>query len=67
MTVDQLDQLLAKLHDKPDTKVAHELEDLQLSERVSPARLARWEAQYPGSHTQQELMKLADLSTFLDP
>ncbi len=68
MTVDQVEQLLAKLHEKPDAKVAHELEDLQLSERVSTARLARWEAQFPGSsHTQQELMKLADLSTFLDP
>ena len=67
MTVDQVEQLLAKLHDKPDAKVARELEDLQLSERVSPARLARWEAQFPGSHAQQELVKLADLSAFLDP
>ncbi len=67
VTVDQVEQLLAKLHDKPDAKVAHELEDLQLSERVSPARLARWEAQFPGSRTQQELMRLADLAAFLDP
>ena len=67
ITVDQLDQLLTKLHDKPDAKVAHELEDLQLSERVSATRLARWDAQFPGSHTQQELMKLADLSAFLAP
>lgn len=67
ITVDQLDQLLTKLHGKPDAKVAHELEDLQLSERVSSERLTRWVAQFPGSHTQQELMKLADLSAFLAP
>lgn len=67
ITIDQLDQLLAKLQGKPDAKVAHELEDLQLSERVSLAKLARWEDKYPGSHTQQELIKLADLSAFLDP
>lgn len=67
ITVDQLDQLLAKLQGKSDAKIAHELEDVQLSERVNLTRLARWEEKYPGSHTQQELIKLADLSAFLDP
>ncbi|MGB0065463.1 MAG: hypothetical protein WBP85_13525 [Terracidiphilus sp.] len=66
-TVEQMEQLLARMHDKPDGKVAHELEDLQLTERVSPARLAHWETAFPGSRTRQELIRLADLSAFIDP
>jgi hypothetical protein len=65
MSIDQMEQLLVKLHGKPDGKVAGELEDAQLTERVSPARLARWEAEFPGKRTQEELLKLADTSAFL--
>jgi len=67
MSIDQMEQLLIKLHGKPDGKVAGELEDAQLTERVSPARLARWEASFPGKRTQEELMKLADMTAFLNP
>ena len=67
MSIDQMEQLLVKLHGKPDGKVAGELEGAQLTERVSPARLARWEANFPGKRTQEELMKLADTSAFLNP
>lgn len=67
MSIDQMEQLLIKLHGKPDGKVAGELEDAQLTERVSPARLARWEAEFPGKRAQEELMKLADTSAFLNP
>ena len=67
LSIDQMEQLLIKLHGKPDGKVAGELEDVQITERVSPARLARWEAEFPGKGTQEELIKLADLSAFLNP
>ena len=67
MSIDEMEQLLVKLHGKPDGKVAGELEDAQLTERVNPARLARWEADFPGKRTQEELMKLADKSAFLNP
>jgi len=67
LSVDQMEQLLIKLHGKPDGKVSGELEDVQLAERVSPARLARWEADFPGKRTQEELIKLADMSAFLNP
>jgi VWFA-related protein len=67
LSIDQMEQLLIKLHGKPDGKVAGDLEDIQLAERVSPARLARWEADFPGKHTQEELIKLADMSAFLSP
>ena len=44
-----------------------ELDEVQMTERVSPARLARWEAEFPGPKTREALMQLADMSAFLDP
>ena len=67
MSIEQAEQLLIKLEGRPDGKVAGELEDLQLTERVSPARLARWETSFPGKRTQEELMKLADMTSFMNP
>ncbi len=66
-SVEQMEQWLIKLHGKPDGKVAGELDDVQLTERVSLARLARWEAEFPGPRAHEQLMKLADLSAFLNP
>ena len=48
LTIDQMEQLLAQLGGKPDGKVAAELDDVQLTQRVSSARLAHWEAEFPG-------------------
>jgi hypothetical protein len=67
LSIEQMEETLLKLHGKPDGKVAGELEGVQLTERVSPARLARWEADFPGKKACEELMKLADMSAFLDP
>ena len=62
-----MEELLATLEGMPDGKVAGELDNVRLTERVSPARLARWEAEFPGSRAHRELMKRADISAFLDP
>ncbi len=67
MSIGQIEQLLNTLRGKPDGKVADELESVGLTERVSPERLARWEADFPGKRTREELTKLADLSEFLNP
>jgi hypothetical protein len=67
MSIDQMEQFLIKLHGKPDGKVAGELEDAQLTERVNPARLAQWETEFPGPRAHKKLMQLADLSASLDP
>jgi VWFA-related protein len=67
MSVEQMEQLLIKLQGKPDGKVAGELDDVQLTERVSLSRLTRWEAQFPGSRTHEQLIKLADTSAFQNP
>ena len=67
LTIGQMEDLLAKLEGKADGKVAGELGELQLTERVSAARLTRWEAKFPGDRARRELIKLADRSAFLDP
>jgi hypothetical protein len=67
VSVGQLDQLLDTLRGKSDGKVAQELSDLELTERVSPARLAHWEKDFPGSRSHEALIKLADLAAFLNP
>lgn len=65
VTVDMVDQLLIYAHNKPDAKVADELFDLELTERVSSARLERWEAELPGPKSRQAMIALADASVFL--
>ena len=44
ITVAELEQLLAAAHGQSDGKVAKQLSDLELTERASSIRLARWEA-----------------------
>lgn len=65
VTLDLVDQLLIYAHGKPDAKVAEQLFELELTERVSPARLARWEAELPGPKSRQAIVALADASAFL--
>lgn len=64
LTIDQMEDLLARLHGKSDSKVASELDEVQLTERVTPTRLARWESQFPSPRVHEEMMRLADLSVF---
>jgi len=67
VNVGQLESLLDTLRGKSDSKVAQELSDLELTERVSPAQLAHWETDFPGSRAHEALIKLADLAAFLNP
>jgi hypothetical protein len=67
VTVDQLEKVLAGAHGKPDAKVAKQLFDMELSERLSAVRLSRWEADLPGPESRQALVALADASAFLNP
>lgn len=67
LSIDEMEQLLTKLQGRPDGKVASELDDVQLTERVSMTRLARWNKEFPGSRMHEQLMKLADVSAFLNP
>jgi VWFA-related protein len=67
LTVDQLEQALAAANAKPDAEVARQLSSMELTERLSTARLQQLEAQLPGEKSQQALLALADISAFLDP
>jgi hypothetical protein len=67
VTVDQLDQWLAKNGRKSDDKVAKELANMELTERVSSAQLTRWQAGLPGTESRAALDALAGVSAFLPP
>jgi hypothetical protein len=67
ITVDQLDQALGTAHDRPDLEVGRQLLDMELTERLNAVRLSHWEAQLPGTKSQQAMIALADASAFLDP
>ncbi len=66
VTIDQLEQLLATVQHQRDAKVAEQLTGLELTERASSSRLARWEANFSGKRARQALVALADQSEFLN-
>ncbi|HEX4021159.1 MAG TPA: hypothetical protein VHX63_08450 [Acidobacteriaceae bacterium] len=65
VSIKKVDQLLIRAQGKSDTKVAKQLFNLELTQRVSSTRFARWEAELPGPKSQQALVALADASAFL--
>jgi hypothetical protein len=67
VSVAELEQLLAAAHGQPDKKVAKQIDDLELTERVSYTRLTQWEAGLPGSQSREALTKIADGAAFLGP
>jgi hypothetical protein len=66
VTADQLEQVVSAAGRSTDAKVAGQIFELQLTERLSPARLARDEAELPGPASRQALEAVADASAFLD-
>ena len=66
LTVEQLEQLLAAAHGRRDVEIARQLSNLELTERLSTAKLARWAADLPGPEARRSLVTLADESAFLD-
>lgn len=67
VTVSQLEQVLAAASGKPDADAARQIAGLELTERLSSARLEQLRANLPGEKSQQALIALADTSAFLDP
>jgi VWFA-related protein len=65
VTVEQLEQVLSAIHGKPDAEIALHLSDLQLTERLSTAKLLQLEGNLSGPQARQALTALADLSAFL--
>jgi VWFA-related protein len=64
ITVAQLEQML-DTHPGKDTEVAQELSGLELTERMSSARLSSWKARLPGEKSRAALVALADQSAFM--
>jgi VWFA-related protein len=60
VTVDQLEQLL-------DAGVARDFAGLELTERLSSAKLSLWVSRVHGEKARKELVGLADASAFLEP
>jgi VWFA-related protein len=67
VTVEQLEQMLAGTSAKSDADVARQLEEVELSERLSGQRLTQLSAGLPGEKARQAMLVLADLSEFLAP
>jgi hypothetical protein len=67
VTTSQLKQILAETNRMPDGTAAQKLYRLELTERLSEAKLSRYQADLPGIQDKQALMTVYDRSSFLDP
>jgi hypothetical protein len=67
VTVAQLRQTLAALHGKSDKKVATQLAEMELTERLSRAEFDEISKTLPGQGSRNALLALEDASMFLDP
>jgi hypothetical protein len=69
ITVKELEQTLASSQaaHQADASVARQLSAMELTERLSTARLERLKAGLPGVKSQTALLALADSSALLDP
>lgn len=65
VSVRELEQAAARSHSRPDARAAKQLSELQLTERLSTARLGRLKAELPGEQSQLALLGIADASGFL--
>ena len=65
VSVAELEQQLDRLKGKSDYGAASALSKLELTERVTEARLAQWETELPGKRCREALIGLADASAFL--
>ncbi len=67
LTVSQMGQLLTQMRGQGDAKVARQIAGIKLTERVSMARLAQWEANVVGDRSREALMAIADVAAFSTP
>jgi hypothetical protein len=66
-TVEDVQRILAEDKSKPDAQVARQLSGLELTERMSSAKLKSLEQSAPGTKSRRALVALADASAFLSP
>jgi len=66
VSVAQAEEILRLAQGLPDGKAAEKIAGLAMTERVSSARLGRWEAEFKGEQSRVALFAVADASAFLD-
>jgi len=67
VTVENVQRILAEDKRKSDAEVARQLSSLELTERMSYARLKSLKQSVPGAKSRSALVALADASEFLGP
>jgi len=67
VTADQLEQRMAHDSGRADKDLAHRLQNVQLTRRLSTSRLQKLESALPGPESRTALQAVADLAEFLDP
>jgi VWFA-related protein len=67
VTVQELEQLVTSLQGKPEAEQAYRIADLELTERLSPVRLANLMSLVPYEKSRKALQSLADRSGFQLP
>ena len=67
VTVEQLDQLLSQAHGRENEGLAKELSKLELTERLSSAKLDGWTVKLRSKNVREALIAVADASAFLEP
>jgi hypothetical protein len=65
--VEEVQRILAEDKSKPDARVARQLSGLELTEKMSSAKLKLLEQSAPGPNSRLALVALADASVFLSP
>ncbi|WP_263357385.1 hypothetical protein [Acidicapsa ligni] len=66
VTVEQLEKELDSIRGKSDSKIAHQLAGMELTERMNVSTLSRLESGLRGRQSRQALLLLADDAVFLD-
>jgi hypothetical protein len=67
VSVEDVERILANDKGKSDAKVAQQLSGLELTERMSSAKLKSLEQSVRGTKSRRALLALADASVFLSP
>ena len=67
LSVEELRQIVEAARGMSDSGLAHQLQHLSLTERLSTSKLDEWAPQLPGKKSREALTVLADLSAILDP
>ena len=66
VTVEKLEQVLDESRHTTDAKLAQQIYELELTERLIESRLTRLETDLPGPLAREALIAVADASAFLD-